>query len=103
MQRRRRTSRVLLKPSAVWELLDELDLSQNELARRCGISRGYMSLLMRGEGSPSPGLRRRMQEVLGVEDFHRLFIIVPPDAAGGNTEGASVPNAGGNCLECGEG
>ena len=75
MQRRRRTSRVLLKPAAVWELLDKLDLSQNELARRCGISRGYMSLLMRGEGSSSPRLRRRMQEVPGVDDFHVLFYI----------------------------
>jgi len=75
MQRRRRKSRVLLKTAAVWELLDKLDLSQNELARRCGISRGYMSLLMRGEGSPSPRLRRRMQEVLGVDDFHVLFYI----------------------------
>ena len=75
MPRSRRSSRVLLKTAAVWELLDRLDLSQNELARRCGISRGYMTRLMRGERSPSPRLRRRMQEVLGVDDFHVLFVI----------------------------
>lgn len=33
---------------AVWELLDQLDRSQNELPRRCGIFRGYMSQLTRG-------------------------------------------------------
>ncbi len=87
-----RSLRVLLKTAAVFELLDRLDLSQNELARRCGISRGYMSQLMRGERSPSPRLRRRMQEVLGVDDFHRLFIIVPAgDDGDGGGEGAAVP------------
>ena len=34
MPRSRRSSRVLLKTAAVWELLDRLDLSQNELALR---------------------------------------------------------------------
>ena len=77
--RSRRPARVLLNAVAVWELLDRLDLSQNELARRCGISQGYMTRLMRGERSPSPRLRRRMQEVLGVDDFHVLFIIVEED------------------------
>ena len=75
MRRRRRSQRVLLNPAAVWELLDRLNISQNELARRCGISRGYMSQLMRGERSPSPQLRRRLMEVLGVDDFDALFII----------------------------
>ena len=82
MPRSRRPARVLLNAAAVWELLDRLDLSQNELARRCGISRGYMTRLMRGERSPSPGLRRRMQEVLGVDDFHVLFIIVEEEDDG---------------------
>ena len=79
VKRRRPSTRVILNAAAVWELLDRLDLSQNELARRCGISRGYMSRLMRGDASPSPRLRRRMQEVLGVDDFHVLFIIVEKD------------------------
>ncbi|MDE2844994.1 MAG: helix-turn-helix transcriptional regulator [Chloroflexota bacterium] len=50
-----------------------------ELARRCGISRGYMSQLMRGERSPSPRVQRRLQEVLGVTDFHNLFFIQEAD------------------------
>jgi len=79
MQRRWATSRVLLRTTVVWEMLDKLEMSQNELARRCGISRGYMSQLMRGERSPSPRVRRRLQEVLGVTDFHVLFFIQEVD------------------------
>ena len=86
MRRRRPSPRVLLNTAAVWELLDRLDISQNELARRCGISRGYMSQLMRGERSPSPRLRRRIQEVLGVDDFHVLFIVVEPEEQEGGSQ-----------------
>ena len=40
--RRKRPARprVLLNREAVWALLDELGISQNELARRCGLSPG---------------------------------------------------------------
>ena len=37
--------RVWLNANAVWELLDRLDISQNQLARRAGISPGHLSLL----------------------------------------------------------
>ena len=37
--------RVWLNPVAVWELLDQLDISQNQLARLAGISPGHLSLL----------------------------------------------------------
>ena len=90
MRRRRPPTRVILKAAAVWELLDQLDLSQNELARRCGITSGHLSHLMNGRRSPSPGVRRRLMEVLGVDDFHRLFIFVPVDDDGGG-EGAAAP------------
>ena len=46
--------RVLLNPSAVWELLDERGMSQNELARRAGLSPGHLSLLMNGRRSHRP-------------------------------------------------
>ena len=75
MPRSRRPSRVLLKTAAVWEMLDRLDMSQNELARRCGVTSGYLSHLMNGRRSPSPRVRRRLMEVLGVDDFHVLFFI----------------------------
>ena len=79
MRPRRRSGRVKLRQEVIWELLDQLNISQNELARRCGISRGYMSQLMRGERSPSARLRRRLQQVLGVDDFNTLFIIEEED------------------------
>ena len=79
MRPRRRSVRVKLRQAVVWELLDQLNISQNELARRCGIPRGYMSQLMRGERSPSARLRRRLQQVLGVDDFNTLFIIEEED------------------------
>ena len=79
MRPRRRSVRVMLRQEVVWELLDQLNISQNDLARSCGISRGYMSQLMRGERSPSPRLRRRLQQVLGIDDFDTLFIIEEED------------------------
>ena len=64
--------RVILNRDAVWALLVQLGISQNELARRCGLSPGYMSLLMAGKRSPSARTRRR--QALGVSEFDDLFI-----------------------------
>ena len=75
VKRRRPSSRVMLKPVAVWRVLDERDISQNELARLCGLSSGYMSQLMAGTRSPSARVRRDIQEALGVTAFDELFII----------------------------
>ena len=89
-QRRRRShTRVILNAAAVWELLDQLDISQNELARQCPITSGHLSHLMNGRRSPSPRVRRRLMEVLGVDDFRRLFLIVPVDDGDGE-EGGTV-------------
>ena len=70
---------------AVWELLDRLGMSQNELARQCGLSSGYLSQLMNGRHSPSPYARRRLQQVLGVSEFDRLFIIETAGPCGTST------------------
>ena len=75
VQRRRPSSRVMLKPVAVWRLPEELDISQNELARLCDLSSGYMSQLIGGTRSPSAQVRRDIQEALGVTDFDELFAI----------------------------
>ena len=89
MKRRRPPARILLKAAAVWELLDQFDMSQNELARQCGIASGYLSHLMNGRRSPSPPIRRRLMEVLGVDDSHQLFIFVPVNDNGGG-DGAAA-------------
>ena len=79
MKRRSLSSRVKLNPVAVWRLLDQRGISQNELARQCGITSGHLSHLMNGRRCPSPKLRRRLQQVLGVSNFDDLFIIEPVD------------------------
>ena len=71
-------AREKLNCAAVWELFAELGISQNELARLCGLSSGYYSQLMSGAKYPSPRVRRKLQEVLGVSDFDRLFIVELP-------------------------
>ena len=87
MQRRRRpTTRVFLNSTAVWELQDQLDLSQNQLAHLAGLSPSHFSHLMNGKRSPSPRARRQLQKATGVDDFHRLFIIMPVDDGDGAGE-----------------
>ena len=70
---------VLLKTRALWERLELLGRSQNWLARETGISRGYLSTLVNEGRAPSGRIRRRMQTVLGVEDFDELFELVHED------------------------
>ena len=64
---------VKLKTNALWERLALLDRSQNWLARKLGISKGYLSTLVNEGRAPSGRIRRRMKAVLGVEDFCELF------------------------------
>ena len=94
MRRSPRAPRVWLNPVAVWELLDRLGISQNELARRCGFSPGHlwmlMNGLMNGKRSPSPHTRRSLMEVLGVDDFDLLFITAPPEVGGRQPEGTAA-------------
>ncbi len=76
----RRTRRVLLKREALWERLDRLNISQNELARRLGITTGHLSRLVNGRRCPSPALRRLLMEVLECQEFDDLFYVVNGDA-----------------------
>ncbi|MYC06805.1 MAG: helix-turn-helix domain-containing protein [Chloroflexi bacterium] len=80
VKRRQPSSRVVLRAVAVWRLLDERGISQNELARLCGLSSGYMSQLVGGTRSPSPRVRRRIQQALEITDFDELFLIERLDA-----------------------
>ena len=50
MRPRRRSVRVKLRQEVVWELLDQLNISQNEPGAPLRDFRGYMSQLMRGNG-----------------------------------------------------
>ena len=64
-----------INPHKVWELLNRLNMTQNELARLVGTSSGYLSQLMSGTRCPSADMRKRLMEALGVTRFEDLFIL----------------------------
>ena len=80
MKQKRIIYRVRLRAETVWELLNRLNQTQNELARRIGRSSGYLSQLINGERFPSAETRRRLMDVLGVSDFDVLFVMEKLDA-----------------------
>ena len=49
---------------AVWERMRAHGISQNEVARRTGISSGHLSQIMNGNRIPSPGVLKRLHGVL---------------------------------------
>lgn len=75
MRRRQPASRVRLKPETVWRCLNQLNLSQNKLAQRVGISSGYLSQLMTGTRCPSAEVRVALMETLEVTEFDDLFVL----------------------------
>ena len=51
-------------PKAVWDRMDAHGFSQNEVARRAGISSAHLSQIMNGKASPSAGVLKRLHAVL---------------------------------------
>ena len=49
---------------AVWDRMDAHGLSQNEAARRAGVSPAHLSNIMAGRSTPSPKVMRRLHGVL---------------------------------------
>ena len=56
--------RPAVDPSVLWERMDAHGWSQNEVARRAGISVSYLSQIMNGQRTPSGGVLRRLHDVL---------------------------------------
>ena len=79
MTGKRPIQKVKLNARAVWDRLNRLNMTQNELARLVGVTSGYLSRLINGTRCPSPPMRRRLQEALGCSDFDDLFIVVRAD------------------------
>ena len=75
MKRRQPACRVKVRPSAVWERLNRLNITQNQLAAMVGITSGYLSQLMTGTRSPSAEVRKRLQEALEIPHFDDLFVL----------------------------
>ena len=65
--------RVRIKVIAVYAQLDRLHMSQSDLARKAGLTTGYVSQVISGKRTPSPAVRQRIQDALGVDDFDELF------------------------------
>ena len=53
-----------IDPRVLWERMDAHGISQNEVARRVGISTGYLSQVMNGQRKPSAKVLRGLHEVL---------------------------------------
>ena len=49
---------------AMWGRMDAHGISQNEVARRAGISSSYLSQIMNGRSTPSPGVLKGLHGVL---------------------------------------
>lgn len=79
MPRRRSAGVVKLRPEPVWDWINRNNVSQNDLADMLGISHGHFSRLMNGWRGTSPPIRRRLMEILGIEDFDDLFLVEIPD------------------------
>ena len=77
-----------LKGQALWGILVRRNMSQNELARKAGLSSGYLSQLVRGDRFPSPAVRRKLLKALALRGFDDLFEIVTPPPARGKADGA---------------
>ncbi len=75
MQRAKRPIPLRVNNVVIWRYLTKENLAQNELAKRLGISSGYMAQLIGGGRSPSPNLRRRMLEVLSPLSFEDVFVL----------------------------
>lgn len=50
-----------------------LNVSQNELARKCGLTSGYLSQLLTGRRNPGPAVRKRLLEHLPGLAFDDIF------------------------------
>lgn len=71
---------------AIWTVLAHQDRSLGWLARRTGVSRQYWSLLRRGRRRPSPALRARAADALGLPEG----VLFAPEGVRGAEEVATA-------------
>ncbi len=90
--------RPTVDPSVLWERMDAHGWSQNEVARRAGISTGYLSDVMNGKRTPSGGILRRLHQVLFAPSAAELVAPVELKVMAwkkGGRNGVVVKGAGG--------
>ena len=91
---------------AVWERMRAHGISQNEVARRPGISSGHLSQIMNGNRIPSPGVLKRLHGVLFQRTQGERVMPVELKVLGwskGERRGMVVRGAGGPGRGNGEG
>ncbi len=84
--------------SALWERMDAHGWSQNEVARRAGISTGYLSEIMNGKRTPSGPVLRRLHAALFAPSAAELVAPVELKVMAwkkGGRNGVVVQGAGG--------
>lgn len=79
MKRKKPAYRARLDQRKAWALLNQLNISQNELARRSGRSSGFVSDLFNGRRCASPETRQQFMDVLDVTRFEDLFYLEETD------------------------
>ena len=87
-----------VEPAVLWERMDAHDISQNETARRAGISSGMLSLIMNGQRTPSGDVLRRLHQVLFRPTAAELVAPVELKVMGwkkGGRNGVVIQGAGG--------
>ncbi len=89
-------------PQALWERMDAHGWSQNEVARRAGISVSYLSQIMNGQRTPSGPVLRRLHAVLFAPTTHELVVPVELKVMAwrkGSRNGVVVKGAGGPGMD----
>ena len=85
-------------PGVLWERMDAHGISQNEAARRAGVSGSYLSQVMNGQRTPSGDVLRRLHEVLFRPSAAELVAPVELKVLGwkkGSRNGVVIKGAGG--------
>ena len=85
-------------PQVLWERMDAHGWSQNETARRAGISTGHLSQIMNGQRKPSGDVLRRLHEVLFAPSAAELVAPVELQVMAwkkGGRNGVVIKGAGG--------
>ena len=70
-----RRVRVWLNSDALWTLLRKRGISQNDLARRAGITGAYLSQLVNRKRNPSFQTMQRLLAALGGVNLHDIFVV----------------------------
>ena len=75
--------RARVKTIAIWEILLRRNMTQNDLARQAKITSGHLSQLLKGDRSPTPGVRKKLMDALDPVEFDDIFEIQEvPDGRG---------------------